>query len=65
MTPEEMRKLREDTVAGRADGLLRRQPLTREFLERVSRRREQILARRGGAPFPEGWVRDAIDEGRM
>lgn len=65
MSNEEMRRLREDTAAGRAEGLARRKPLTNEWLERVTARREAILERRGGEPFPEGWIREAIEEGRF
>jgi excisionase family DNA binding protein len=62
---EEMRRLREDTAAGRASGLARRRPLTGEWLDRVTARREAIRERRGGKPFPSGWIREAIEEGRL
>ncbi len=65
MTIEEMRKLREETKAGRARGLNNPPPLTQEFLDRVRANREAILRDRGGVPFPKGWIREAIDEGRL
>lgn len=65
MSEEEMRRLREDTAAGRAEGLARRKPLTREWLDRVRETREAILEERGGKPFPKGWIREAIEWGRM
>ncbi|MFO8079402.1 MAG: helix-turn-helix domain-containing protein [Armatimonadota bacterium] len=65
MSDTEMRRLREDTAAGRAAGLARRRPLTKEWLERVTARREAIRQRRGGKPFPSGWIREAIEEGRL
>lgn len=45
-----------------ADGVPR---LTQEFFDRIKDTREAILAERGGKPFPRGWIREAIDEGRM
>ena len=63
MNDEEIRRSREEAYARVARGDAPR--LTQEFLDRLRETRERILAERGGKPFPRGWIREAIDEGRL
>jgi len=63
LTDEEIRRSREETYARLARGDAPR--LTQEFLDRLREIRERVLAERGGEPFPKGWVREEIDEGRL
>jgi len=65
MTPEEMREARQGPATGRVPVANNLPPLTQAFLDRVTATREAILAERGGKPFPKGWIREAIDEGRL
>lgn len=39
--------------------------MTNEWLDRIRGIRERVLEERGGKPFPKGWIREAISEGRM
>jgi len=63
LSDEEIRRSREEAYARLARGDAPR--LTQEFLDRMRETRERVLAERGGRPFPRGWIREAINEGRL